>query len=202
MKKIIKKMKPWKAPDVDKIYPFYCQKIDATHKKLHNAITKNLKDEMCNEWETIGRTILIEKKGKDLSKVENYRPITCLLIIYKIQSAIVANKLTAHMHTNELWPYEQMGTVPKTQGSKEVLALDSIIAKEARLYGRNLCMVWTDVKKAYDSIFQTYILRTLTMLKVSKWIINWISSAMKSWRTRIEMLVNGEQIVTDVIRIS
>ena len=201
MKKVIKKMKPWKAAGWDQISPYYWQKLDSVHKVLHGAINRSFENSTCEEWETLGRTILFPKKGKDASKPESYRPITCLLIIYKIRSALIANRLNKHIHDNNLWPFEQFGTLGRTQGSKEALLLDSMIAEEVRLYKRNIFMVWTDVKKAYDSIQQHYIIRMLELIEAPSWIINWIKQAMKSWRTKLQMMFKDGMKVTDVIRI-
>ena len=201
MKKVIKRMKPLKAPGWDQIIPFYWQKFNNIHKVLNYAINQSFANSTCEEWETLGRTILFPKKGKDSRKPESYRPITCLSIIYKIKSSIIANKFNKHIHDNQLWPFEQFGALAGTQGSKEALLLDAMIAEEMRMYKRNIFMVWTDVKKAYDSIQQRYIIRVLDLLEVPEWIINFIREAMKSWRTKLQMIVKDGMIVTDVIKI-
>ena len=201
MKKVIKRMKPLKAPGWDQIIPYYWQKLNNIHKVLNYVINRSFENSTCEKWETLGRTILFPKKGKDSTKPESYRPITCLMIIYKIKSAIIARKLNTHIHDNNLWPFEQFGALGGTQGSKEVLLLDAMIAEEVRLYKRNIFMVWTDVKKAYDSIQQRYIIRILVLLEVPEWIINFIKQAMKSWRTKLQMIIKDGMVVTDVIKI-
>ena len=110
LKKTVKKMYPWKAAGWDQIFSFYWQKLSSIHSALQNAINMSFEDGSCNSWETLGRTILLSKPGKDLSKPESYRPITCLQIIYKIRSALISTKLNDHIHDNNLWPFEQQGT--------------------------------------------------------------------------------------------
>ena len=107
----------------------------------------------CPEWETLGRTVLISKKGKTLEKAEHFRPITCLSVIYKIQTAIINNVLRDHIFRNKIWPFEQLGTLEGTLGAKEAILFDRYIAKEVKLYRRNLTVAWTDLKKAYDSLY-------------------------------------------------
>lgn len=51
-------------------------------------------------------------------------------IIYKIQSAIVATKLLQHMRWNDVWPFEQLGSLSGTQGCKELVLVDASIAEE------------------------------------------------------------------------
>ena len=83
-----------------------------------------LKEGKCPEWETLGRTILIRKKGKSLNKAENFMPITCLAVIYKIQSALVNIKSREHIFKNKIWPFEQLGTLQGTLGAKEAILFD------------------------------------------------------------------------------
>ena len=41
----------------------------------------------------------------------------------------------------------------KTLGAKEAIIFDRVINREVRMYKRNLYVGWTDVRKAYDSVF-------------------------------------------------
>ena len=201
VRRAVKKMKPWKAPGWDKIYPFYWQRLTSLHEVLTKVIEECLKKGSCPEWMTLGRTVLLGKEGKDTTKVENYRPITCLLIIYKVQSSIIAQKIKEHIHANKIWPLEQLGTLSGTQGCKELILVDMTIADEVRTYRRNLCEVWTDIKKAYDTISQKWILKVLEILEFPEWLIDWIKSAMSSWRTRLEVKSKNYQITSKLIDI-
>ena len=40
-----------------------------------------------------------------LQKVEHFRPITCLSVIYKIQTAIINNISRDHIFRNKIWPF-------------------------------------------------------------------------------------------------
>ena len=62
--------------------------------------------EQCPPWLTQGRTTLVPKK-KDTRNPLNYRPITCLPIIYKVLSNIVTLQMKHHIESNSLIPPEQ-----------------------------------------------------------------------------------------------
>ena len=46
---------------------------------------------------------------------------------------------------------------------------------------KNLGMVWTDNKKAFDMVPQTWVINCLKMHKISDEVINFIEKTMKTW---------------------
>ena len=76
------------------------------------------------------------------------------------------------MFRNKIWPFEQLGTLEGTLGAKGAILFDRYIAKEVKLYRKNLDVAWTDVKKSYDSLYQEFIMQMLEYLKVPNWIDN------------------------------
>ena len=154
----------------------------------------------CPEWETLGRRVLIRKKGKT-EKAEHFRPITCLSVIYKIQTAIINNIPRDHLFGNKIWPFEQLGTLEGTLGAKEATLFNRYIAEEVKLYRRSLTVGWTDLKKAYDSLFQEVITQILEYLKVPGWIITWLRKAMSTWRTILQVSKGKEKILSKEIFI-
>ena len=137
-------------------------------------------------WQTLGRTVLIGKKNKILDRPEHFRPITCLSIIYKIQAPLVNTVLRSHIFSNNIWPFEQLGTMEKTLGAKEAIIFDRVINREVRMYKRSLYVGWTD-RKAYDSVFQEFIIEMLNFIKAPKWIIGWLKEAMRTWGTILQV---------------
>ena len=70
---------------------------------------------------------------------------------------MVNTVLRLHIFSNNIWPIEQLGTMEKTVGAKEAIIFDRVINREVRMY-RTLYVGWTDVRKAYDSVFQEFII--------------------------------------------
>ena len=168
---------------------------------LDSNCTRLFEEEECPKWETLGRTVLISKKGKPLEKAEHFRPITYLSVIYKIQTAIINNILMDHIVRNKIWPFEQLGTLEGTLGEKEAILFNRYIAKEVKLYRRNLTVAWTDVKKVYDSSYQEFIVQILEYLKAPGWIITWLRKAMSTWRTILQVTKGKEKILSKEIFI-
>ena len=145
-------MRPWSGTGWDQIYTFMWQKMTSMHQLLLQIISDLLRNEQCPMWQTLGRTVLIGKKNKILDRPEHFRPITCLSIIYKIQASLVNTVLRSHIFSNNIWPFEQLGTMEKTLGAKEAIIFDRVINREVRMYKRNLYVGWTDVRKGIRTI--------------------------------------------------
>ena len=96
------------------------------HFYVAQIISDLLRNEQCPMWRTLGRTVLIGKKNKILDSPEHFRPITCLSIIYKIQTSLVNTVLRSHIFSNNILPFEQLGTMEKTLGAKEAIIFDRV----------------------------------------------------------------------------
>ena len=59
-----------------------------------------------------------QKKGKTAS---NYRPITCLLLVWKLLTGVIVEEVYGFLDTNLLLPQEQKGCGRKSRGSTDPL---------------------------------------------------------------------------------
>ena len=110
-------------------------------------------------------------------------------------------KLREHIFENKIWPFEQLGTLEGTLGAKEAILFDRYIVREARLYKRNLSVAWTDVRKAYDSLYQEFIIKMLQFIRVPEWITAWLKMAMSSWRTILQVKKGKNRVLSKEIAI-
>ena len=69
---------------------------------------------------------------KDKSKgnvASNYRPITCLPLMWKLLTGVVADQIYAHLDQEKLLPDEQKGCRKGSRGSNDLLYIDSGVIK-------------------------------------------------------------------------
>ena len=60
-------------------------------------------------WLTRGRTSLLQTdKSKD-NVANNYRPITCLSLMWKLLTGVIADHIYVHLYPEKLLPEEQKG---------------------------------------------------------------------------------------------
>lgn len=101
---------------------------------------------------TKGRTVLIVKE-KDLGPVvTNFRPITCLPLMWKLLTATLSDKLDAHLEEKSLLPVEQKGCRRNSRGTNDQLLIDKMIIRNCKRRLTGLGMAWIDFRKAFDMV--------------------------------------------------
>lgn len=176
----------WKAPGLDKIHMFWLKYFSTLH-----PIISTLFNEIVNAPSNFpgflaeGVTYLLPKEGNK-SDPKNYRPITCLSVLYKLFTSILHSKIYRHCHINNIIHPEQKGCIKESFGCKEQLVIDSIIMNHAAKKCRNLCMAYIDYKKAFDSVPHSWLLKVLKLYKIHPYLVNTISYLMSNWKTHIQ----------------
>ena len=77
------------------------------------------------EWMTKGRTVLIMKDPEKGATGENYNClITCLPVMWKLLTGIIAEVLDEFLDTENLLPDEKKGYRKNSQGTKDQCYID------------------------------------------------------------------------------
>ena len=71
----------------------------------------------------------------------------------------------------------------KTLGAKEPIIFDRVINREVRMYKKNLYIGWTDVRKAYDSVFQEFIIEMLNFTQMDNRLVKRSHENMENYTT-------------------
>ena len=136
-------------------------------------------------WMTEGRTTLIQKDPNKGTAPNNYRPITCLQMMWKILTAQIWEEIYYSLTSLGLFPDEQKGCCKGSRGIAELLYIDQHILDESKTRRKNLAMAWINYKKAYDMFPHSWIINSLKMYKISDEVINFIDKTMKTWRVEL-----------------
>ena len=112
---------------------------------------------------TKGKTTLIQKDPSKGTAPNNYRPITCLPMMWKILTAQIREEICYSLTSRGLFPDEQKGCRKGSRGTAELLYTDQHTLNESK-NTENLAMAWIDHKKAYDMVPQSWIINCLKML--------------------------------------
>ncbi|XP_044749653.1 uncharacterized protein LOC123310249 [Coccinella septempunctata] len=201
IKTALKKTNNWSAPGPDAVHNYWWKYFDSTHKRLAEIFQRALTDPTCiPETCTLGISHMIPKGAKN-GDPTNYRPITCLPVIYKILTGIVTQKIWDHVAKNSILAREQNGCRRDVKGCKELLIIDSLITKQAKKKLRSLSMAWIDYKKAFDSIPHSWLLKTLELYGVSEAVVNLLKHLMGTWRTKLHVNTNEGDYTTAEIKI-
>ena len=85
--------------------------------------------------------------------MSNYRPITCLPLLWKLLTGIAADEIYNHLEKNDLFLLEgQKGYRRNNKGRKDQLLIDKAVMKTCRRRKIGLRMVWINYRKAYDMV--------------------------------------------------
>jgi len=128
---------------------------------MHREYDEGLSDSVTNPesvpvWLTEGTTYLLSK-SEDTKTPNNYRPITCLTITYKILTSIITERMYTFLEHNSILPQEQKGCKRNSYGCKDQLLINKMILENCKKKNRNLSTAWIDYRKAFDSVPHDWI---------------------------------------------
>ena len=109
-----------------------------------NNIISNGED--IRKWMTLGKTVLRQKEPSKRNAVDNYRPISCLPLMWKLMTGTIAEGIYNFLYVNDKLPVEQKGCRKKSRGTKDQLLIDKTILHHCRKRHTNLGMAWIDYK--------------------------------------------------------
>ena len=88
-------------------------------------------------WLTIGRTSLLQKDKSKGYVASNYRPVTCLPLMWKFLTGVIAYQIYAHLDQETLLPEEQKGCRKASRGTNNLLYIDRAVIIEVKSRNKN-----------------------------------------------------------------
>ena len=128
------------------------------------------------DWLTHGRTILCQKDRTKGNAVDNYRPISCLPLMWKLLTGIISEHLYRYLEEEKILPEEQKGCKRNSRGTKDQVLLDKAVIRDWKRSSTNLAMAWIDYRKAYDMIPHSWISECLEVFGVTENTRNFLVS--------------------------
>ena len=151
--KLCRKLPNWKAPGKDGVQGYWIKNPSNLHERIAIQMNKILMGEDSPPaWATYGRTVLCQKDPRKGNAVENYRPITCLPLLWKRLTGMIAEETYNYLEREKVLPEEQKGCKRGSRGTKDQLLIDKTVLKDCKKRHINVSMAWIDSKKAYDFV--------------------------------------------------
>ena len=172
---------------------FWLKSFSSLHERVRLHLKECLDKEFVPSWLTRGRTSLLQKDKSKGNVASNYRPITCLPLMWKLLTGVIADQIYAHLDQEKLLPEEQKGCRKGSRGTNDLLYIDLLyidraVIKEVKSRNKNLAMAWIDYKKAYDMVPHSWIIECLDLFGVAENIKSLLVNSMEKWKV---MLCSG-----------
>ena len=101
-KKILGRMPNWKSPVSDLVQGFWLKSFSSLHERVRLQLKECLDSGFVPSWLTRGRTSLLQKDKSKGNVASNYRPITCLPLMWKLLTGVIAEQIYAHLDQEKL----------------------------------------------------------------------------------------------------
>ena len=142
----------------DRIHGFWFKKFTSIQDGLALEMNKYQQRAHVPELRTKGMFTLIQKDPNNGTGPNNYRPITCLPMMWKIFAAQIIEEIYYSLISCGLSPNEQKGCCKGSRRTAELLYIDQHIVNESKTRQKNLAMAWIDSKRAYDMVPHSWII--------------------------------------------
>ena len=85
-------MQNWKSSGPDLVQGFWLKNYSSLHERLRLQLKECLDSgSPSSSWLTRGRTSLLQEDKSKGNVLSNYRPITCLPLMWKLMTGVIAN---------------------------------------------------------------------------------------------------------------
>ena len=185
LKNILGRMPNWKSPGPDLVQGFWLKSFSSWHERVRLQLKEYLDSGFVPSWSTRGRTSLLQNDKSKGNVASNYRPITCLPLMWKLLTGVIADQIYAHLDQKKLLPEEQKGCRKGSRGNNDLLYIDRAAIKEVKSRNKNLAMAWIDYKKAYDVVAHSWIIECLDLFGVAEKIKSLLVNSMEKWKVMI-----------------
>ncbi|GKV07730.1 hypothetical protein SLEP1_g19464 [Rubroshorea leprosula] len=185
--KVVKSMKPFKAPSLDGTHPFFYQ---GYWPSVKDKVCRDVKDIFCtgvslNKWNECLLALIPKVKSPEI--IQQFKPIGLCNTSYKIVSKILVNRLKLWM--DKLMSPCQSNFIFGRQGMDNVIILQELVYS----FAKKPCKSWDmicklDLQKAYDILEWSFIKEALSFFQFPMKIIDLIMSIVSF--LSISILVN------------
>ena len=141
---------------------------------------------------------MLVAKNNNTHEAKNYRTIACENIMMKVYTGCLALLIEEHCVDNNIFP-EQAGAKKGMWGCTNQLLINKVVSDEVKQHCRNLCNIWLDYRKAYDSLSHEWICESLRLARCLNTLQS-IERIMKSWKTELNLpTVDGNVLIGDIV---
>ena len=137
-----------------------------------NSINTSYDSGHLTQLQKQGIISLIPKKDKELTNLNNWRPITLLNIDYKIATKAIANRMKNVLPN--IINNCQTGFLKGRYIGENIRLLFDIIEHSSET-NNPACLIFADFEKAFDSLDHNFMIKTLSSFNFGESFLKWIN---------------------------
>ena len=107
VKTAIRKMTKWKVLGPDFVQGYWFKRFSTLHPSLTGHLPTCVVVGYVPTWMTKGKTTLIQKDPEEVNAANSYSHIACLLLMWKLLTSVLAEKVYAHLSQKDVLLDEQ-----------------------------------------------------------------------------------------------
>jgi len=121
--------------------------------------------------------------------------------MYKTLTGIIAKRISTHLEEQSLLPAEQKGCHPGSKSCKDQLMISKTIYEGCRRRNKNLSIAWIDYQKAFDSVPNSLVEKSIELVGVNTKIFRFCKWSMEKWNTGLILKMKQEVMQSQPIQI-
>ena len=192
-RKQCRKISNWKVPGRDVVQGYWIKNLNSLHERVSSQMNRILMGEDdLPEWMIHGRTVLCQKDRQKGNTADNYRPITCLPLMWKLLTEVIAEEMYNYLEREKILPEELKRCKRGSRGPKDQLLIDKTVLKDCKKRHTDLSMAWIDYRKTYDLVPHSWVNECIKMFRIAENLRTFLQKIMQ--QRRLLLTVNGEDL--------
>ena len=122
--KILGRIANWKPPGPDLVQWFWLKNFNNLHGRVRSQLKECLDSGFAPSVLIKRRTALLQKDKSKGNITSNYRPITCLPLMWKLLLGVIADQIYGNLYQQRLLPEEQKGSRKRSRGTNDLLYIN------------------------------------------------------------------------------
>jgi exonuclease III len=173
------------SPGPDGIsYNFMKMYYDKFKDIFRNMMIEISNKKLLSDSQTLANVILFPKANKDRTNINNYRPISCLNVDYKIIAKCLVDRINSFA-SEIIFPYQLAGTRGKNIADN--VHLVRTLMDNARGKRNKFILISLDYKNAFNSISHEYIVKIIDHMIKDSFLNGWLKILYNSIYARIKL---------------
>ena len=158
LKNILGRIPNWKSPGPNLVQGFWLKNFTSLHERVRLQLKECLDSRFVPSWLISGRISLLQKDKSKGKVASNYRPITCLPLMWKLLTGVITDQIYSHLDQEIFLPEEQERCRKGSSGTNDLFYIDRAVINEVQSRNKNLTMACIEYKKACDMVPHSWIM--------------------------------------------